>query len=177
MITLTNEGKEDFIVKLKIALCNKFKCNIDDLPENYGYNKPWSLLSLIENDELDTYQLLYVNDKFWTATGGIVREFNGEKVYQAVFRGFSYAEPRHKGLGVKSYTHMHNTKYQLSRAKKLGCKKLIISFNDYNKQLFDLNQRYLIPRAFPEHKFVASSEPVLFNGVEQWLLILNIINE
>jgi len=173
MLTLDYENKEEFLTKLKIALCNKFS-NMDNLPENYGYSKPWSLLNLIENNSLDTYQLLYVNDKFWTATGGIVREFDGNKVYQAVFRGFSNADNRRKGLGVKSYTHMYNTRYQIERAKLLHCDSVIISFNDYNNQLFELTKKYMLPKALPEYKFTASDKPILFNGVAQQLLTLKL---
>ena len=171
MITLTKENKSEFIDKLKRALYEKFG---EVLPENYGTVHPWSLLSLIKDDVIDTYQLIYVNDKFWTATGGMIREFLGNKVYQAVFRGFSVADNRHKGLGVKSYTHMYNTAYQIERAKELNCHSVIISFNDYNYKLFELNQRYLLPRAFPNHTFIASTTPVMFNGVEQWLLTMKL---
>jgi len=171
MVTLTKENKSEFTIKLKLALIEKFGENI---PENYSTLHPWSLLSLIRDEKIDTYQLLYVNDKFWTATGGMIREFEGNKVYQAVFRGFSNADNRHKGLGVKSYTHMYNTTYQIERAKNLNCDSVIISFNDYNYTLFVLNQRYLLPKAFPNHTFVASNEPVMFNGVEQWLLTMKL---
>ena len=146
----------------------------EDIPENYGTEHPWSLLSLIRDDAIDTYQLIYVNDKFWTATGGMIREFGGNKVYQAVFRGFSNAENRHKGLGVVSYTHLYSTKYQIERAKELGCHSVIISFNDYNYKLFDITQKYMLPKTLPEHKFIASDEPIMFNGVEQWLLTLRL---
>lgn len=171
MITLTKENKSEFVEKLKLALTEKFG---NELPENYGTTHPWSLLNLINDDMLDTYQLLYVNDKFWTATGGIIREFEDNKVYQAVFRGFSYADHRHKGLGVKSYTHAYNTKFQIERARELNCHSVIISFNDYNYKLFELNQRYLLPKAFPNHTFVASTEPITFNGVKQWLLTMKL---
>ena len=171
MLSLTKENKEEFTAKLKKALYDKFG---EGLPDNYGYRYPWSLLSLVRDNILDTYQLLYVNGTFWTATGGILREFEGTKVYQAVFRGFSYADPRHKGLGVKSYTHQYNTKFQIERAITHNCKNLIISFNEYNYKLFVLNQRYLLPRALANYDFRASSEPVMFNGVKQWLLTLNL---
>ncbi len=171
MITLSKENKDKFVDMLKRALIDKFG---EEIPENYNYTHPWSLLSLLRDDAIDTYQLLYVNEKFWTATGGIVREFNGNKVYQAVFRGFSDADNRHKGLGVKSYTHLHNTKYQIERAKELGCHSVIISFNDYNYKLFELTKKYMLPKALPEHTFTASSKPIMFNGVEQWLLTLEL---
>jgi hypothetical protein len=174
MISLNKKNKKDFLEKLKCALQDKFKTTIDHLPENYGYQYPWSLLSLIETEEIDTYQLLYVNDKFWTGTGGIVRNFNGQKIYHAVFRGFSYADARHKGLGVKSYTHMYNTKFQIERAKKEKCTKVIISFNNHNYKLFLLNQKYLLPRAFPENTFMPSKNMVMFNEVPQWLLTMEI---
>jgi hypothetical protein len=171
MITLTKENKSEFVEKLKLALTEKFG---NELPENYGTTHPWSLLNLINDDMLDTYQLLYVNDKFWTATGGIIREFEDNKVYQAVFRGFSYADHRHKGLGVKSYTHAYNTKFQIERAIELNCHSVIISFNDYNYKLFEVTQKYMLPKALPKHKFIASKQPVMFNGVEQWLLTMKL---
>jgi glycerophosphoryl diester phosphodiesterase len=171
MIVLTKENKSEFTTKLKLALIEKFGENV---PENYSTLHPWSLLSLIRDETIDTYQLLYVNDKFWTATGGMIREFNGNKIYQAVFRGFSNADNRHKGLGIKSYTHMHNTRYQIQRAKDLNCDSVIISFNDYNYKLFEVTQKYMLPKALPEYKFIASERPVMLNGVEQWLLTLSL---
>lgn len=172
MLTLTNENKGEFTDRLKLALYDRFD---KDLHDNYGYTHSWSLLSLIRDNAIDTYQLLYVNDKFWTGAGGIVREFNGEKIYQAGFRVFSYASGRHKGLGVKPYNHIYNTAYQIERAKLNNCSKVILSFNDYNYQLFQINIKYLLPRAFPNYKFVPSAKPVLFNGIDQWLLTLDLL--
>ncbi len=169
MISLTPENKSEFTLKLRTALADKFGT---DLPDNYGYEHPWSLLSMIRDNTIDSYQLLYVNGKFWTGTGGIVREFNGDKVYQAVFRGFSNANDRHKGLGIKSYTHMCNTKSQIERAKELNCNSVVISFNDYNYKLFKITHQYMLPKSLPEYKFIASATMVMFNEVEQWMLTL-----
>jgi hypothetical protein len=174
MISLNKKNKKQFLEKITIALENKFKTTVDNLPENYGYQNPWSLLSLIENEKIDTYQLLYVNDKFWSGSGGIIRSFNGEHIYQAAFRGFTYADGRHKGLGIKSYTHMYNTKFQIKRAKENKCSKVIMSFNDYNYKLFLLTQKYSLPRVFPENTFVPSKNMVIFNEVPQWLLTMDI---
>ena len=171
MITLTSENKSEFIERLKLALIEKFG---ENLPENYGTEKPWSLLSLIQDNNIDTYQLLYVNNKIWSGAGGMIRELNGEKVYQASFRLFSIPDHRHRGLGVKPLTHMNITKFQIERAKSLGCKSIVLSFNDYNYQLFVLNQRYLLPKALPDCVFVPSEKPMMFNGVEQWLLTMTL---
>jgi len=170
MLSLTKENKEEFTAKLKKALYDKFG---EDLPDNYGYRYPWSLLSLVRDDILDTYQILYVNNTFWSATGGLVRDFNGDKIYHAGFRGFSHAEPRHKGLGVKVHSQRFFS-FQFDRAKKLNCQKVIISFNENNYKLFVVTQRYLLPRGFPNYDFIASSETVVFNGVKQWLITLNL---
>jgi hypothetical protein len=172
MLTLTDENKSEFTSKLEKALYDRFG---EKGYDNYGNLTPWSLLNLIKDNVIDTYQLLYVNDNFWTGSGGIIRDFNGEKVYQAGFRTFSYAFDRHRGLGVKPYNHIYNTSYQIERAKFHKCSKVILSFNDHNYQLFQVNIKYLLPRAFPDYNFVPSDEPVLFNGVAQWLLTLDLL--
>jgi hypothetical protein len=174
MLSLTEENKYFFLNQLKKELSSRFGTVIEDLPELYGYEKPWSLLSLIESGSIDTYQLLYVNDKIWTGSGGMIRELNGEKVYQAGFRGFSCASNTNLGLGIKTFLHDNSTKFQIERAKMNGCKSVILSFNDYNEKLFKITQRYILPKSFPKDTFIPSTEPVMFNGVAQWLLIMKL---
>jgi len=171
MIVLTTENKSEFIEKLKQALHEKFG---DELPENYGTLHPWSLISLIESDTIDSYQLLYINDKFWMASGGMIREFNGEKVYQAGFRAFKSASNNSKGLSFKTFIHDNNTKFQIERAKQQGCKSVILSFNDYNERLFRLTYQYILPKVFPKDTFVPSDTLIPFNGVPQWILTMKL---
>ena len=174
MLSLTGENKYFFVDKLKEELCSRFETTIAELPELYGYEKPWSLLSLVESNSIDTYQLLYVNNKIWTGSGGMIREFQGEKIYQSGFRAFSVQEHRHTGLGVNAYMHQHSSTYQISRAKMLGCTSVIWSFDPHNYRLFQVNYKYLIPKAFPNFKFMVHEELVEFNNSPQHLIILNL---
>lgn len=175
MLTLTAENKEWFLEQLTKELCDKFETTVNNLPELYGYTFTWSLLSLIQSDAIDTYQLLYINDKIWTGSGGMIREFNGDKVYQSALRAFSVQESRHTGLGVNAYMHQYSSTYQIERARMHGCTSVIWSFNDYNSRLFEVNRRYLIPKAFPNYKFTSTTEMVQFNNTPQYLIILNLI--
>lgn len=174
MLSLTEENKYFFSEQLKNELCSRFGTTVEELPELYGYAKPWSLLSVIESNSIDTYQLLYVNDKIWTGSGGIVQEFRGEKIYQSGYRAFSVQEHRHTGLGVNAYMHRYSSTYQIARAKILGCTSVIWSFDPHNYRLFQVNHKYLIPKAFPNLKFTVYEEPVEFNYVPQHLIILNL---
>jgi hypothetical protein len=170
VVSLTKDNKAEFLLLLEDALRFKF----ESIPENYGREKPWSLISLILNDEIDTYQLLYVNGKIWAGSGGIIRQFNDEKVYQAGFRGFSTTTKHQPGLGSKFYIHKYNTLIQIERAKVNNCKKVILSFNDYNYQLFKLTGSVILPQSGLQNLFEPSVEPILFNGVQQWLLTYDI---
>ena len=147
LIELSQESKTEFINTVEINLRIKFGT---DIPENYTRETPWSLLSLLENDAIDSYCMLYLNDEFWSAGGGIVREFNGDRVYQAGFRGFSAQTIRsdwaERGTGTKSYTWQYIIHRQINRAIELKCDKVIISFNDYNVKLFKISKFHLLHR-------------------------------
>jgi hypothetical protein len=168
--TLSDSNKEKFLKDLENSLFEQF--NITDkneLPENYGCSKDWGLLSLIKYDKLDTYQLLYINGKPESGCGGILREYDGQLVYQGLFRGFSLIITKNKALCNSSVTIKHMLPYQIEKAKQHGCKKLIISYNIYNYRLF-LAHKYFIKRNMPNLNFVTSETPQVFNGVEQWLI-------
>lgn len=169
VLTLSKENKEYFTTELLAALHEKFG---DEIPENYGYDKPWSLMSLIESDMIDTYRLVYVNDVIWSGSGGMIREFQGEKVYQAGFRTFSAVETKYHGLGAKTHTHDHSLKYQYDRAKLNNCTKFIFSYNDYNIRLFKVMARYTLPRAFGDKKIEVIDKLTEFNGTPQYLIII-----
>ena len=164
ILTLTEENKYFFVDVLKKELCARFDTSVEELPELYGYATPWSLLSLVESGNIDTYQLLYVNNKIWTGSGGMIREFQGEKVYQSGFRAFSVQEHRHTGLGVNAYMHQYSSTYQIARAKVTGCTSVIWSFDPHNYRLFQVNHKYLIPKAFPKFKFIVHDELIEFNN-------------
>lgn len=163
----------DSVSKLRTALTTVFDKPLDQLPENYGHAVPWGLLRLLDEGMLDCYYLVYVDQEFWSGSGGIVRDYEGKKVYQAGFRAFSKTRGVSHGLGSNSYTHEYSTMRQIYRAKALGCHSVILSFNEHNRRLYDLTRRYHIPKVFGhEHKFTASSKLQLFNGVMQWLLVM-----
>lgn len=182
LVTLDSQNKEAFLEAIRVELYAKFKVTRDeDLPENLSNLKPWSLLRMIDEDILDIYQLVYVENKFWGSSGGIVRILeDGRKVYQAGFRTFSRShENVHKGLGTKPYISALCVRFQIERARILDCDKVILSFNEKNKRLFQLVSRYHHKRSLMGvnelmKDFVPRNEPVLFNGVLQWLLEMNL---
>jgi len=169
LLNLEKADNTIFLPILKEELNLKFNNNIDD---NYSDTHPWSLLNLIQQDKIDCYQLIYVNNILWSGSGGIIRSYDDEKIYQAGFRAFSNASG--PGLGSKSYSHEFNTKYQIERAKKTGCCKVVLSFNLYNEKLFRVTRDYHLPKVFGKDVWLASNEPIIFNGVEQWLLTMSL---
>lgn len=181
MISLADIDKSEFINLLRQELYKKFNATADDmLPENYSNTTDWSLIKMIENSTLDTYQLLFVDNEFWGSSGGMIREFNGEKIYQAGFRAVSKSHDiTYKGLGTKPYMNAFCTRYQIDRAKETGCRKVILSFNEHNTKLFELVHKFHNTRPFMGVKelmkdFKPSETPVLFNGVPQWLLTMEL---
>lgn len=167
--SLGAENKSDFIQLLVSALEHKFD---REIPENYGDAQPWSLINLIQHDRLDHYQLIYLDGLISCGSGGIVRSHDNKKIYQAAFRGFSCQDSRHVGLGLTSYLHTINTKHQIERAKYLECDSVVLSFNEYNVRLFEVTKKHILPKALPQYKFTFNDQPILFNGVLQWLLTL-----
>ena len=174
IVTLDYTDTSIFLEKLKFELATKFHCEISNLPDNYGYSKPWGLLSMIKSSAIDTYQLIYHHDNFWAATGGRIVSHNGEKIYQGSFRGFSSQSNRHVGLGVSSLVNLYNTKYQIERAKVHGCSKFIISFNEHNQRLFRVTHNILLPKSLPDFQFIASERMEIFNNTPQWLITLDL---
>jgi hypothetical protein len=175
VVNLSKENKDIFLERLTYCLLDYFKCEYTDLPDNYGDKNPWSLINLIKNDDLDSYTMVFVNDFFWGGSGGILRDFNGEKIYQGGFRWFSNAENAARGLGsVKSYNHIHSIGHQLERAKINGCTKYIISFNDYRYRYMLISKNYHFKKVFPDIDFKPSSEMIMFNNVPQWLLTVDL---
>ena len=168
---LTSENRYEFAKTLEEILTYKFNCHVDDLPKNYSRNWEWGLLNLIENGRLTDYCLLYLNDKIWAGSGGRVRNFNGKKIYQVAFRAFSCATDQYKALGMKSLFHKYMTLEQIANAKKYDCQQVIMSYNENSKRLFEITHKYILPRALPDLVWHASTEPVIFNTVPQWLII------
>jgi hypothetical protein len=173
LLTLGDDNREFFYGVLKTELFNIFDVtSIEDLPENYGESEKWSLLNMITNDEIDSYQLIYVDGQFWSGSGGMIREVNNGRVYQGGCRAFSKTRSVNPGIGSKSYTHEYNTLYQLNRAKELQCDSFVLTFNIYNKKLFDITRKFHLAKVFGKDKFIASDDVVVFNGVEQWILAM-----
>jgi hypothetical protein len=172
LINLENTDRQVFLEILKRELKSVLG---NDLPENYGNEVDWGLIKLLEDEKIDSYQLIYVNDIFWAASGGMIRYIDNQMIYQAGFRTFSNSNMdmrlfNKSHIGCKSYGHKINTKYQLERAKTLGCNKMIISFNEHNSRLFRITRDYHLPKAFKDRPFKSSEEMINFNGVPQWLI-------
>lgn len=181
ILTLSPENKIEFIKNLTAVLFQKFEVSdVSDLPENYSNAKPWSLLRMLAEDALDIYQILFVNGQVWGACGGILRADGDRVIYQAGFRTISVSHKFvRKGLGTTPYLNRYCISQQIQRAKDMGCSKVIISFNDHNRRLFDLVQKYHNKKKFKDNDkimsgFVATDKPVMFNGVPQWLLEMNL---
>lgn len=169
LVTLSFANKKDFLIELEKALCNKFNTTVENLPENYGGSVNWGLLSMIRNNEIDTYQLLYRNGAAYSGSGGVIRQYDNTKVYQGLFRGFSMAGMVTKHLQSSSITLTEMIPHQLSRAIGNDCKKLIFSYNDYNHRLYLLH-KYVIGKKFSNLNPSTFTEMKLFNGVNQWMI-------
>lgn len=172
LISTVETPIEFFMPIIEDELAKIFRCDINNLPENYGRKTNWSLLNLIELNQLDMYQLIYVDDKFWVGSGGIIRNFQDESIYQGGFRGFSSTRSASSGMGSYSYVHKFNTTQQIERAKYYGCKKFILSFNTHNERLYKITRDYHLPKVFGKNAFVDSHDQIEFNGVNQWLLTM-----
>lgn len=169
--TLTADNKNNFVKTLESELCIRFNCDVESLPINYGYDKMCGLLHYISENQLDSYYMLYLNGKFRSASGGIIRNFCNEKIYQGQWRFFNTIDIS-KGLNMHSWSLSILTNKQLIRAKKFGCTKFILSYNIHNKRLHDIHINYQFSKIWgPDHGFRSSVIPVPFNGVEQFLLI------
>lgn len=175
-LTLSTENKTEFIDKLTGGLLEFFETDsVDNFHENYGYQLPWSLLSLIRDDKIDTYTLVYVNGRIWGGSGGMIRDMDGKKVYQGGFRWFSNAKNHVSGLGyMKTYIHTHTMTDQFIRAREQNCEQYILSFNTYNDRFFKISKNYHLRKAFPDIEFKPSNGHVMFNGVMQQILIVDL---
>ena len=119
--------------------------------------------------------MVYVNGRTWGGSGGIIRYIDNKKIYHGGLRWFSNAKNVVKGLGcIKTHTLTYTMTNQLERAKEQNCDTYILSFNDYNKRFFDVGRKYLLKKAFPDIVFTPSNGMVMFNGVEQYLLTLDL---
>lgn len=145
----------------------------DTIHDNYGREKYWGLLALLEEKKIDSYTMLYVNDLFRGGSGGRVRDWRGRKVYQGGFRGFSTQVTNNllkDKLGSTRYMYTHNLTYQISRAKMNDCSSIVLTFNDYNERLYRVIRDYHLPKVFGKDSFITYSEPQKFNGIDQWIL-------
>ena len=171
LLNLEKIDKTKFLSILKDEIELTFKGKVE---ENYTDKREWSLIPLIEKNKIDSYQLIYINDQFWSGSGGMIREWRDKKIYQAGFRGFSNMSSFKRGLGSQSYTHKYNTTYQVKRAKESGCDEIILSFNLHNEKLFRVTRDYHLPKVFGKDVWQDGIEPVEFNGVLQWLLMMSL---
>lgn len=175
LINLENTDRQVFLETLKRELKSVLG---EDLPENYGDKVDWGLIKLVEDNLIDSYQLIYVDDIFWAGSGGIIRYIDDQMIYQAGLRTFSNnnfdAVKLKPHVGSKSYLHKYNTKYQLERARLLKCHRMVLSFNEYNTRLYKVIRDYHLPKVFKDECFKSSEEMINFNGVPQWLLTLEL---
>lgn len=143
----------------------------DNIPENYGRTVGWGLLSLLEADAVDDYTLLWVDGQCWSGAGGIIRTHDDGLLYQALFRLFSNATGKWGALGMRAYTYQYTLPYQVERAKQCGCDEIVIGLNASSEyaQLYNVVKKCHLPKVFGKDFWTPVHEPVLFNGVYQWL--------
>lgn len=170
VIRYSNGRQQQFTELLIGSLTRVFGCKVDELPENYNKECPWGLLRLLDTKQVADYYLILVDGQVWAGVGGMIRQFEGQQIYQAAFRGFSCARYINTGLGMKSLVHKYVTGTQIDQARSMGCESLIISFNEHNKRLFEITHKYIMPRALPQIEWAISDSSVIFNGVPQWLM-------
>lgn len=173
--SLTQNNKAEFFTELEKQLCVKFKCTIDTLPINYGYDKNCGLLHYIDKNDIANYSLLYIDGKFWAGCGGKLRTLNEQLVYQGCWRYFSNTRKVDAGLGSRNFVFKQIADNQLIHAKELGCSFYIISYNLDNYRMYKIHFNNQLPKVYGKnHGFYTLENPVAFNGVDQWLLIKKI---
>lgn len=167
------EEPSDFSNMLIAGLLESFKCNeVSQLPDNYGDKFEWSLLNLIRNKKLDIYTILYVDDIFWSGSGGKIIEDN---VYQGAIRTFTNSSFKNLGLTKPAYNLNYAVVEQVKRAKKLNSPKIILSFNNYNVKLFKVMQKFLLNTTVNKvdpllFGFKPLPNMVIINNTPQWVL-------
>lgn len=175
MIEMYHLGNENFKNLLNKELLKSFSVTkIEDLPENYGNSKDWSLLNML--GKLDSYTLLYVDNNFWSGSGGRILKDNS---YQACVRMFTNFNNLSEGLTRPPHTMNYSLPYQIERAKLAGCFRIIMTFNEYRYELFKAMTRYVISEKRNKvlnvvQKFKPLESTEIINGVNQWVLELKL---
>ena len=175
MIEMYHIMHDQNLEKLHKALLKSFSVSrLEDLPENYGNSKNWSLLNIL--DLLDSYTLLYVDDNFWSGSGGRILEDNS---YQACVRMFTNFNNLSEGLTRPAHTMNYTLPYQIERAKLAGCPRVVLTFNEYRFELFKAMSRYIISEKRNKvssmvKEFKPLSEPEIINNVNQWVTELKL---
>lgn len=175
LLNINNENL-DFLIE---NLLHSFKvATLNDLPENYGNKKPWSLLSMIENNQLDCYNVVICNNKFWSGSGGKLLE-SDSSIYHAGLRMFTNPDNNLVGLTRPAYTMLYALPYQIERAKKLKCKKVILTFNKDKTRLFEMMKKYMFDKKRKKiGDEILNFKPlqcmVNINNTMQWVLELEL---
>lgn len=175
MIEMYHVTNNENINRLCEELLKSFSVsNIEDLPENYGNSKSWSLLSML--DILDSYTLLYIDNIFWSGSGGRVLEDNS---YQACVRMFTNFNNLSEGLSRPAHTMNYSLPYQINRARLKGCSRVIMTFNEHRYELFNAMSRYIISDKRNKvleivKEFRPLSKTEIVNGISQWVLELKL---
>lgn len=166
LVHYLDSDRETFIRIVESALRDVWG---ENLHENYSRDNHWGLLTLLDHGKLDSYTLLYVNDVLLGGSGGRIRNWQNNTVYQAGFRGFSRGLLKNS-LGATHYMYSHNLAYQISRAKENKCNSIVLSFNSYNERLYRVVKDYHLPKVYGKNAWKDYEKPLIFNGVEQWIL-------
>lgn len=175
MIKMYHSNYDNINDLLRAELLKSFSVSrIEDLPENYGNSKNWSLLNII--NDLDSYTLLYVDNNFWSGSGGRILSDNS---YQACVRMFTNLSNLSEGLSRPAHTMNYSLPYQIDRARLAGCSRVIMTFNEHRYELFKAMSHNIISEKRNNilkivKEFKASPHTEIINGVNQWILELKL---
>lgn len=161
-----------FLIDVEQGLTNKFRCIKENLPDNYGYQKSWGLLSKLRDREFLSYTLLYVNGELWSGSG-VAEAYLSEEdrsVQQVGWRMFLNSNAQ--SLHVPAYTITEVLPQQVRNAWPLGT-AVIMTFNTYNLHLFLVMKKRLASAKAGElrGKFVALPGTMKVNHVYQYVLM------
>jgi hypothetical protein len=137
--------------------------SITHIGTNYDPEYEYGVQQFIKNGILDSYSILYRNDKMISGCGTrpmIIVPTHGT-CYQIAVRGFRIPQ---RGLKQDYFTLDVVLPYQIARGRSQGFDKCFMSFNLHNERLKDnLDRNWVYPRT--------TSGPHIVNGVTQWIYL------
>ena len=136
---------------------------ISDKGVNYQVTNEHGVQQLILNEILDSYSILYRDDKMVAGAGTRpgVRVDELGWCYQMAVRTFRIPQ---EGLRQDYFGAALIIPEQLAKGKQMGYEKCIITFNLYNERFMkNLDRNWDFPRT--------TVGPYIVNGVSQWIYL------